>query len=201
MPSGLASVVRKAAPWIIYLEMIVMAMMIPFLTRPSDAKRFSLLAVGGIGLVGISFAAVLVAVFGVLTPTLTLPAFSLGRIISIGDFLERIEVIPMGIWTVSAAVKMACFLWAGAVASAQVCGLRRYQPLVYPLSVLSVSLGILFFDDIMEMESLSAPGKSGLCIMVIVLGFMTVLTVARLFKGDRIKEREACSGRRRSFWL
>ncbi|NLN19439.1 MAG: endospore germination permease [Firmicutes bacterium] len=186
LPGGLGIIVKETATsWIIFLEIIVSAMIVPFLTRPSDARRFSLLAVGGVGLVGMSFAAVLVAVFGVLTPTLTLPAFSLGRLISIGDFLERIEVIPMGIWTVSAGVKMSFFLWAGAVGLAQICGLRRYQPFVYPLCVLSVSLGVLLFDDVMEMERFSAPERSGICIMVIVLGFMTVLTLARLLRGNR----------------
>ena len=163
LPGGLGIIVKETATsWIIFLEIIVSAMIVPFLTRPSDARRFSLLAVGGVGLVGMSFAAVLVAVFGVLTPTLTLPAFSLGRLISIGDFLERIEVIPMGIWTVSAGVKMSFFLWAGAVGLAQICGLRRYQPFVYPLCVLSVSLGVLLFDDVMEMERFSAPERSGI---------------------------------------
>jgi spore germination protein KB len=186
LPGGLGAAVGEAGTsWIIFLETIVVGMIMPFLTCPSDARRFSLYAVGAAGLVGVGFAAVLVAVFGVLAPSLTLPAFSLGRMISVGGFLERVEVIPMGVWTVSAGIKIACFIWASAVGLAQVFGLQRYQPLVYPLGVLTVSLGLSLFKNITDVEMMVDPRGSGVCIIVALVSYMTILSLARLLRGHR----------------
>lgn len=183
LSGGLGAVAGAASvSWIIFLENMVIGMIVPFLTRPSDARRFSVYGVGIAGLVGAAFAAVVVAAFGVLAPALALQAFSLGRLISVGGFLERIEVLPMGIWTICAGIKTACFLWASAVGLAQVFGLQRYQLLVYPLGVLTVSSAVDFFESIIDTETMARLDGIGMLIIVVHVGLLTILSLARLFK-------------------
>ena len=128
----------------------------------------------------------LVAVFGFWL-LLSLPAFSLGRTIALGEFLERIEIIPMGAWTLSAGIKLACFLWAGAVGLAQWCGLQRYQPLVYPLSVLALSLGILYFNNITEIDVFADIEHVGMWVILLVTGSLLILSMAQIWRVHRAK--------------
>lgn len=153
MADGLGPVIEATGVGLsFYAEIMVLGMMVPYLKRPKDAIRYSIYAVLIAGFTMTIFSISLVAVFGPTVSSLSLPAFSLGRVISIGQFLERIEVIPMGAWTITAAVKLALYVWASAVGLAQLSGLSRYQSLVYPLGAIAASLGMLFFENFVSLQ-------------------------------------------------
>ncbi|HHW18502.1 MAG TPA: endospore germination permease [Firmicutes bacterium] len=153
MADGLGPVIEATKVGVsFYSELTVLGMLVPYLKRPQDVTRYSIYAILIAGLTMTVFSISLVAVFGPTVSSFSLPAFSLGRVISIGQFLERIEVIPMGAWTITAAIKLALYVWASAVGLAQLSGLSRYQSLVYPLGAIAASLGMLFFESFVSLE-------------------------------------------------
>ncbi|HHV62288.1 MAG TPA: endospore germination permease [Firmicutes bacterium] len=165
------------------MHIIVLGMILPYLNKPKDAARYSVYAILISGLLMTWLAAVLVAVFGPTVSGLVMPAFSLSRLISIANFLERIEAITMGAWTLSAGINLALFLWASAVGLAQLFGVSRYQPFVYPLGALVVAFGILFYESNVDMQIFFEFRNIGVFSMAVTLGTTAVLYLAALMRG------------------
>ena len=166
-----------------FLQFIVLGMVIPYLNKPREAARYSVYAVLTSGLLMTWLVIALVAVFGPTVSGLAMPAYSLGRMISIANFLERIEAITMGAWTLSSGIKLALFLWAGAVGLAQLFGISKFQPLVYPIGAMATASGILFFESYVDMQRFFEFRNWGIYSLVITLGTTAVLYLAALMRG------------------
>lgn len=165
-----------------FVEFIILGMVVPHLSDPQTLTKSCLGAIAISGFTMTAFTVVLTAVFGPTVSSLMLPAFSLGRMISIGEFLERIEVIPMGVWTITVAITLAFFLWASAVAMAQLLSLKRFQSLVYPLAAIGVALSILFFDSFLDVE-LYFEEVWIVYSLTVALGTTVILYLASLVRG------------------
>ncbi|HBT47422.1 MAG TPA: hypothetical protein DEA73_06040 [Peptococcaceae bacterium] len=130
-------------------EIIVISVVGAFLQQPEGVKRSLIL-----GLAGILFFLVLGVMGGVLVfgaceaGRLTFPAFSLARVISIGNFLERIEVLFMAIWVGGIFIKVTLNLYIAALGLATAADLREYRPLCAPLAALVVVLSVWLFDNL-----------------------------------------------------
>ncbi|MGE5587014.1 MAG: GerAB/ArcD/ProY family transporter [Clostridia bacterium] len=166
-----------------FLQFIVLGMVLPYLNRPEDAARYSVYAVLASGLLMTWLVIVLVAVFGPTVSGLAMPAFSLSRMISIANFLERIEAVTMGAWTLTSEIKLALFLWASAVGLAQVFGVSRFQSYVYPLGAIAVAFGILFFESNLHFQRFLQFKNLGVYSFIVIVGTMAVLYVAALLRG------------------
>jgi spore germination protein KB len=128
-------------------EVIVAWMLIPYLDRPQQARAHivAYILVSGAVLVGAALA--VVAVFGPTANALLLPVYSLGRITMIADIVERVEMIPLGIWTLVSWLKVGLFLWIISVGVGQLVGLRDHRPLIWPLGLLALAFtGVLHKD-------------------------------------------------------
>lgn len=123
-------------------EIILLAMVLPFLSRPEEGGRYTILAVIIIGIILAVDAAINTAVFGTAVPHLTFPTFSLVRQVSVGNFLERIESLMVAIWVIGMFGKITLFYYAAVLGSAQLLNLKDYRPLVFPLGVLLAALSI-----------------------------------------------------------
>lgn len=153
LPKGFGTVVKSTQTILaFYMQLSISGMLIPYIAEPQDAWRATMLAICIAGLLAAVLVVSVVAVFGPTAPSLILPTLSLARQISIGQFFERIEVISLVAWTVASIAKIGLFLWASATGLAQIFGLRRFQPLVYPLAALALSLSIIFFQNFLEVH-------------------------------------------------
>ncbi|MGB4007165.1 MAG: GerAB/ArcD/ProY family transporter, partial [Bacillota bacterium] len=137
-------------------------------------------------------AVALVAVFGPTANSWTLPLFSLSRMISLGDFFERIEAAVMAAWTLSTGIKLALFLWAASVAIAQLTGLKAFEHLVYPLGAVIVASSLFFFESMVELEDFLA--KAGAMSSILVAGGSLLSLYAALGVRTVIRRRKGGSG-------
>ena len=186
LAGGVAGLVRPVSIALaFFMQFLVLGMIVPCLNRPEKAPAFSLYSVliGGFVLVWMSV--VLVMVFGNRASALFLPAYALGRVISIAHFLERIEAIILGVFTVGSLIKIALFLWGAATALQQLLGLSENRCLFYPLAAVAANLGILGFRDYLEFTTFflrSWPVFSNL---------MTITIIATLYVGSFLKSKKA----------
>ena len=145
-----------------YTELIVFGVVIPYLNKPMEAK----LVMGkGVALsTGIMtiLCLVLTSVFGPTVTSLSLPTFSLGRMISISQFLERIEVFPLGAWILATEVKLALFCWAVILGIAQILGLSDYKPIAYPVGALIFISALLFYATNFALEEFFMANRFGI---------------------------------------
>lgn len=69
--------------------------------------------------------------------------FSVARLISIGRWIERIEVVIIAFWVLSACIRIALLLYASCLHLAQLLQIPNHRALVLPLLLIAQSLAIL----------------------------------------------------------
>ncbi|RQD76840.1 MAG: spore gernimation protein [Candidatus Syntrophonatronum acetioxidans] len=128
-------------------EIIILAMIFPFLSRPQKGYRIgagAVLIAGAFLFTGLLQA---VSIFGPeLVKRFDFPILEVVRLISLGDFFERIDALVMAIWVGGVFVKTSVFHFATVTAAAQWFNLEEYNPLAIPLGLLTVILSIHLFE-------------------------------------------------------
>lgn len=166
----------------IYGELLVMTMLIPYLSRPQGAGRSVVYALLLSSLLFTWFTIVIAAVFGPVMPSLIMPAFSLGRLIEFALVIERVELIPLVGWTISAGVKQSLFLWAAMLGIAQWFNLAELRALAYPVGALIAALSIWFFRGIVDATDYFTVKRFGVLsvlITVVLPVFLYIMDMVR----------------------
>lgn len=166
-------------------EFIAANMVFPYLTRPEKTTRTLLLTILTSGTIIILFTLIVTAVFGRTAANLTVPPFKLARMITIGNFLERIEVIVLVVWTIIALIKIAFYLWIGALGLAQLFNLRGYRELIYPLVITVVVLSIIAYDNFADAVRFYIPQIWGVYSVTTEAGLLLLLSAAVLLRGKK----------------
>lgn len=169
-------------------ELITANMALPYLTKPGKITSILLYSVLTSGTVFLFFTIITIAVLGPTADILVLPSFKLARMITIGNFLERIEVIVLIVWMITAFIKTAFYLWIGMLGSAQLFNLKGYRELAYPLGLLIIVLGSLTYKNFAESIHLFSPQIWGTYSVSIIFGMLILLTVAALLYGKKGKD-------------
>lgn len=138
-------------------EIVDIAMILPFLNNRRKGKTiffiyFSILLIF-FYLVSIP----IMTTFGVpFAKNLSFPYFSMIRIISVGDFLERIESIHMGIWVLGIFIKVSFYYYLAVLGMGQLFNLKDYKPLVFPAGAVIVPLSILIAESMVELKEFTS---------------------------------------------
>lgn len=175
-PSGVLRGSYTPFSWM--TEAALMLMFFPEINRQAQARKA---AVVGIALSGLILTAAVLVSLLVLGPHLAAakiaPTFSMVRMISVGDFIERTDAIMVIVWIGGVFVKISAFTYVKLLGLAQWLGLSDYRPLVWPNVIFSTALAVLVFDNTPEMLhtlSKSAPAfliTINIVLPAILLGF------------------------------
>lgn len=131
-----------------YLETVIFLLIIPMI-RPSRkiGKAFMTgVAMAGILLVVISLLSILVLGADV-TALQMYPSYSLAKKISIGHFLERVEIIMAGIWFITIYFKLGICFYASTVTFAELFKLKDARALYFPFGLIMLVLSIIAYPD------------------------------------------------------
>lgn len=125
---------------------IAMNWYIPLCNRPENGFlcKFTALSLGSL-MVGL----IIIFSIGILgidqAKNITNSGLQLARLIHVGEYFERVEVIWMVI-AIGAGIMMATSaIWIFSLSVAQITGLNTYKPLVYPAALLSYFLCLTSF--------------------------------------------------------
>lgn len=183
--AGLIPVLKGAATPASWLgEIVTFAMIIPYLNKPKDAHRVAALAVL---LIGFFLTASILEALLIFGPNVTghwiFPTFNAVRVVSIANFLERLESVIMAGWVLGGFVKVGVFYYAAVLGSAQWLGLRDYRPLVAPVGVILVALSILIHEGIVDLLDFLARVWPPYALIVFEVGIPLVLLIVALARG------------------
>ncbi|MET1031030.1 GerAB/ArcD/ProY family transporter [Domibacillus tundrae] len=136
-------------------EVLVFAMILPYLNRPNKAKRFGLFALGLSGLILASIKAINVSVLGVdLVQRSEFPLLSTIQTIEFAGFLERLDIFFMLIAIITTFFKASVYFYAAAAGAANLFVVKESSQLVYPMGVilllLSITMASNYTEHIME---------------------------------------------------
>lgn len=130
---------------------IIMAMYIPICNRPENGflAKFSAVSMGAL-VVGM-ITALSVGIFGIEDAQyMSSPGLQLAKMINLGNYLERVEIIWLLILVGSAIVASSSLIWAFGQGLSQIAGLKTYQPLIYPGALISLILNIVSFPSSLQ---------------------------------------------------
>ncbi|WP_426446344.1 GerAB/ArcD/ProY family transporter [Paenibacillus sp. S-38] len=179
--AGITLVATSALPLISFFTVI------PSVRRPERIRGAMLSAnlAGGLFILIISFMSI--AVLGAeLTERLMYPSYALAKKISVGKFIQRVEIIIAALWFISIFFKLTVYFYAGLVSLAKLAKLDSIRPLTLPLGMLLVIYGQVVYPNVHYMLEWD---KKVWVPMMILLGFLlplvllTVETLRKKWKG------------------
>ncbi len=129
-------------------EIVLLSMVVPFVYRPQKSQWWIAGGVLTVGFILVIITLAVTLVFGYEEAgRLIFPTFSLARIISIGDFIERMESLVMAIWVAGVFLKITIWYYMLVLVTAQVFGLKSYKPLIIPYGFTQLVLSFWVYDN------------------------------------------------------
>lgn len=164
---------------------IIMGMYIPICNRPKNGFLGKFISVS----IGASMIAILVifciGAFGAeQAGNMVNPNFQLVRLVSIGNFLERMEVILLIVAIAAGIMTSVNLIWAFSLGISQIAGLSTYKPLVYPAVLIAFVLNLTNFDNAIEVFNFAFYSFLFIALFVEV-GLEMLLFIAALILGKR----------------
>lgn len=145
MPVIRASLTLIGTP---FMELIVLLMVIPFVNCDKKAIKAFLVGTAIAGFILIIITLISILVLGpAITARQMYPSYNLAKKISIGGFLERLEVIMAGIWFITIFFKLTICFYASALSFAQIMKMKVIRPLLLPLGMILIVLSIVSYPN------------------------------------------------------
>jgi spore germination protein KB len=152
LENGFLPVLRSSVDPVVWRgEVVIFAVFLPYLAKPSNAGRCGYVAVFVIGTILTLDALANTAVFGPMVETMTFSTFSLIRQVSAASSVERLDVVMVVVWIMGTYGKIALFYYAAVLGTAQLAHLGDYRPLVWPMGVLLVALSAQTANNALEL--------------------------------------------------
>ncbi|MBZ5750652.1 GerAB/ArcD/ProY family transporter [Metabacillus rhizolycopersici] len=136
------------------LQLALFLMIIPYVTDKTEMKKafYKGQLIGGTSIIIITIFSILVLGFGI-TAIQLYPTFTLAKKISIGNFLDRIEIILTIVWILSLYFKMTIGFYGLSLGLAQVLGLKSYKILTYPLAFLIITFSTFMHPNSVHLHN------------------------------------------------
>ncbi|WP_246938728.1 GerAB/ArcD/ProY family transporter [Bacillus pinisoli] len=131
-----------------FAEMIVLLMITPFI---NDKKKITSSFIYGVllgSMILLVFIVLCLLVLGAdYSQRNEFPIYVLGKQVSIGNFLERVEVIVAIIWFISIFFKLSIVSHSFMLGLSQLLNMKDYRPLTFPFAVLIIPLTLLIIPS------------------------------------------------------
>jgi spore germination protein KB len=138
-------------------ELIVFTMVWPMLNDSKKAKTVGRAAVltGGI-LLTINMLGVLSVLGPYLIDRMNVPLLVTVRMVSMADFLERIDAVVILIMVAGGFFKVGVYIYGAAIGTAHLFQLQSYHSVLIPLGVIIISLGQVMVRNVTEHNSIGS---------------------------------------------
>ncbi|MGE7946362.1 GerAB/ArcD/ProY family transporter [Lysinibacillus sp. NPDC093688] len=150
--------------------------------QKSAQKGFYIGAIIG-GIVLITIIALSILVLGPAnTAARTFPSYSLAQRISIGNFLQRIEVIMAAMWIISIYIRTFMYFYASVIGIAQIFKIKNHRPLIFPLGMIILGLSQIVHPNIIHSDIYNRETWPMLSFVFMILLPIVLLLVAMIRK-------------------
>ncbi|AHN21214.1 GerAB/ArcD/ProY family transporter [Lysinibacillus varians] len=170
--------------------LIVLLMIFPSVINnlQSGKKGFYIGTLMG-GFIITSFIALSILVLGVTNTTIrTFPSYTLAQKISVGKFLQRIEIIMAFMWMVTIFVRAFMYYYASLIGISQILKLKDHRPLILPLGMISIALSQIVHANIIHSDKYNQQTWP-LAIAVFSIFLPIILLLIAMFKRSKNKKK------------
>lgn len=130
-----------------FSEFFLISFLLPYLSNPIKARKWSLISLFVIILSLIYVNLITLFVLGPDTGNKTYPILIDFRYIRIGKFFDNLESLLLAMWVIGNFVKFGAFYYAAALSIAQWMKLSDYRPVVFPIGLLIVIFSLWDLPD------------------------------------------------------
>ena len=166
-----------------FLELAIFLMILPAVIKKEKVNKafYSGAIIGGL----VIFLLVLFSFISLGPDTTDRQVYStylLGKKISIGDFIERIEIIVAIIWFLSIYFKLTLCYYGLSLGLAQLFKLHHYQTLIFPLAILIISFSILQYPNVVIFKQTLMKALVPYSLFICLIIPLLLLTVGKMKK-------------------
>lgn len=148
---GIKPIIRGALSYTSFSSLTLIVLMTIFPAYVNNQREASKSFISGTLTAGLIMFLVITFCILVLGHDITtrngFPSYALAKKISLGDFIERIEVIVAIIWIITMFYKIILFFFGAAIGLAQVLELKNYHSLTLPLGMILVVVSLIVFPN------------------------------------------------------
>jgi spore germination protein KB len=156
---GIKPIIGSAFPFVAFpfFEIMILVMLFPYVNQKKGLNKAMYIGtlIGGVMLVLITLVGILVLGADI-TSRHTFPTYTLGKLIKIGDFLQRIEVIVAIMWFLTMYFKLTILFYLSCYGLKQVLGLKDYKVLTFPLGMILIILSLVIGTNIVELNEFTS---------------------------------------------
>lgn len=151
-----------------FAESLGPLMLIPYVSRDREAEKYYFLVLAAAGMLLLLRTLIALTVLSApIAQMYTIPFFSLLRHVSLGEFFDRAEGLFLGIFLFGLLLKLIITVYAVALGTAQLFGVKRLQNIWLPLGALIImfsctmypTFGDFFHFGFMVFPVLAFPGE------------------------------------------
>lgn len=114
------------------------------------------------------------------TASRTFPSYALAQRISIGNFLQRIEVIMAAMWIITIYIRTFMYFYASVIGIAQICKINNHRPLIFPLGLIILGLSQIVHPNIIHSNIYNRDIWPIFAFIVTILLPLVLLLVAKI---------------------
>ncbi|MGE7950970.1 GerAB/ArcD/ProY family transporter, partial [Lysinibacillus xylanilyticus] len=118
-----------------------------------------------------------------LTSNRTFPSYALAQRVSIGNFLQRVEVIMAAMWVISIFIKTFMYFYASVIGIAQICKIKDHRPLIVPLGMIVIGFSQIIHPNIVHSNTYNNeiwPLFSGLFAILLPIVLLIVAKIRKI---------------------
>lgn len=135
------------------IETLALGIILPFLNDQKKSKEVFIFSSFLLLPFALIITLLVITTFGAeLARTFIYPTYNAVRFVHVGDFLERIDAIHIGIWILGMYIKISFTYYLTVLGLSQLFHLKDYKPLVLPTGTIIVSLTTLINTNIVELR-------------------------------------------------
>ncbi|MCY9549724.1 GerAB/ArcD/ProY family transporter [Lysinibacillus xylanilyticus] len=116
------------------------------------------------------------------TASRTFPSYSLAQRISIGNFLQRIEVIMATMWIISIYIRTFMYFYAAVIGIAQICKINNHRPLIFPLGMIILGISQIVHPSIIHSDIYNRDTWPIFSFVIMIFLPLVLLIVAKIRK-------------------
>ncbi|WP_232900929.1 GerAB/ArcD/ProY family transporter [Lysinibacillus fusiformis] len=147
------SIIRFMSVFSFSLVMLLMIYPASVNVQQSSKKGFYIGTILG-GFVLVTLITLCILVLGAAnTASRTFPSYALAQRISIGNFLQRIEIIMAFMWITSIFIRTFMYFYTTVVGIAQIMKLKDHRPLILPMGIIMMGLSQIIHPDIVHSDN------------------------------------------------
>jgi spore germination protein KB len=128
----------------LFSEILLFGLIAPLVTKKSKIFGIGVYSILIAIVINIAIVVIVVLVFNYVSAAKQIfPVFQLARLISVEEFLQRVEAVFVFLWFFTAAIQLSALFYGTVTSFAQAFRIKNYRPLSIPIAVLIFILSLI----------------------------------------------------------